>query len=109
MAVATNLPAVVRYTAAASPERHLRVAALLGAVVRTAAPAEAGDVLAHRLEALMRATGLPNGIGAVGFRSADVPALRASARAQQRLLANAPLPVGSTELETLSENALHYW
>ncbi len=109
MAVATNLPAVVRYTAGASPERHLHAAALLGADVHTASPADAGELLAQRLEALMRATDLPNGIGAVGFENADIPALQTSTGAQRRLLANAPLPVGPDVLESLFERALRYW
>jgi alcohol dehydrogenase class IV len=109
MAVILNLPAVVRYTAQASPERHLHAAALLGADVRTAAPEDAGALLARRIEALMRATGMPNGIGGVGFGKADLDALGASALPQQRLLANAPRPVGAHELELLFENALSYW
>ena len=99
----------MRYTAGASPERHLNVATLLGADVRAASPADAGEILASRLEALMRATCLPNGIGAVGFSSVDVAALEKSTSAQRRLLANAPLPVGPSELEALFEKALRYW
>jgi hydroxyacid-oxoacid transhydrogenase len=109
MAVILNLPAVVRYTAQASPERHLRAASLLGADARTTSPHDAGELLALRIEALMRATGMPNGIGGVGFGEADLGALAASALPQQRLLANAPLPIGEHELETLFEHALDYW
>jgi hydroxyacid-oxoacid transhydrogenase len=109
MAVILNLPAVVRYTAQASPERHLHAASLLGADVRAASPADAGELLARRLEALMRATGMPNGIGGVGFGKADLGALRASALPQKRLLANAPLPIGAPELESLFEGAIDYW
>ncbi len=109
MAVVVNTPAVVRFTARANPERHLHAAELLGADVRGAAPADAGELLAQRIETLMRATGMPCGVGGVGFTSADVPALRDGAAPQRRLLANAPLPVAEPELEDLFRNALRYW
>ena len=57
----------------------------------------------------MRATGMPNGIGGVGFGKADLRALRASTLPQQRLLANAPLPIGAPELEALFKGAIDYW
>ncbi len=109
MAVIVNTPAVVRFTARANPERHLRAAELLGADVRGAAPDDAGEVLARRIETLMRATAMPGGVGAVGFGEADVPALRDGAAPQRRLLANAPLPVAEPELEELFRGALRYW
>ena len=109
MAVVVNTPAVVRFTARANPARHLRAAELLGADVRGAEPADAGELLAQRIEALMRATGMPSGVGGVGFAAADIPALRDGAAAQRRLLANAPLPVAEPELQELFRNALRYW
>ena len=109
MAVILNTPSVVRYTAPTNPTRHLRAAELLGADVRDATPAEAGEVLAERLEALMRATGIPNGLGGVGFDKADVPGLRDGTLPQQRLLANAPRPTAGLELEGLFAGALRYW
>jgi len=109
MAVIVNAPGVFRFTAAASPARHLDAARLLGAEANGASPNEAGDVLAERIEALMRATAMPNGIGGVGFEKRDVTSLRAGALPQQRLLSNAPLPVGSEELERLFSDALRYW
>lgn len=109
MAVIVNLPAVVRFCASASPERHLHAAALLGADVRSASPDDAGDVLARRVETLMRATGMPNGISGVGFAPGDTAALRASALPQHRLLANAPKPVDAPALEALFASAQRYW
>jgi len=109
MAVIVNAPGVFRFTAAASPARHLDAARLLGAEANGASPHEAGDGLAERIEALMRATAMPNGIGGVGFEKRDVTSLRAGALPQQRLLSNAPLPVGSEELERLFSDALRYW
>ena len=109
MAVIVNAPAVARATAPANPERHLRAAALLGADVADANPADAGEVLAARITTLMRATKMPNGVGGVGFAASDVEALRAGAWPQQRLLKNAPIPVDEALLERLFGSALAYW
>jgi alcohol dehydrogenase class IV len=109
MAVIVNAPAVFRSTAPHAAARHLRAAAALGADVTGATEADAGEILGAHIEALMRATGIPNGIGGVGFEAADIPALRDSAVPQRRLLANAPLTIGVAELEALFASALHYW
>jgi hydroxyacid-oxoacid transhydrogenase len=109
MAVIVNTPAVVRFTATGDPQRHLDAAAMLGADVRDAGPADAGEVLALRIEALMRATAMPNGIGGVSLGTSDIAGLRDGAAAQKRLLANAPRVTGETELEDLFARALHYW
>lgn len=109
MAVIVNAPAVVRFTAATSPERHLNAARLLGGDVRDAGPRDAGDALAERLGALMRATRMPNGIGGVGFATTDVASLRDSALPQRRLLSNSPVAIGAGELERLFADALRYW
>jgi len=109
MAVVVNAPAVFRFTAEANPLRHLEAARLLGADVNGVAPYDAGDVLARRIEALMRATGMPSGTGEIGFSADDVPALRRGAVAQRRLLANAPRAVGADELDSLFAATLAYW
>jgi alcohol dehydrogenase class IV len=109
MAVIVNSPASVRFAAPANPARHLEAAALLGAETKGASHADAGDGLARRIEELMRATGMPNGIGGVGFTRDDIPKLRDGAAPQKRLLANAPSPVEEKELEALFASALRYW
>ncbi len=109
MAVIVNAPAVFRYTASANRERHLEAARLLGGDVAAADLGEAGEALATRIQALMRATGMPNGVGGVGFASGNIPSLSAGAAAQRRLLSNAPRPVGEGELEGLFADALAYW
>ena len=109
MAVIVNTPAVARFTAPADPARHLAAAEFLGADMRGAEPADAGEILAARIEVLMRATNMPSGIGGVGFTRDDIDALRDGAVAQKRLLANAPRVVGAPELEGLFAAALRYW
>ena len=109
MSVIVNAPAAFRFTAPACPQRHLEGARLLGAEVRDAAPEDSGALVAGRLLELMRATGMPNGIGALGYGDGDLPALAAGAFAQQRLLTQAPRPVGLDELQQLYGAAAHYW
>ncbi len=109
MSVVVNAPSVFRFTASACPERHIEGAAWLGADVRGAGPDDAGEVVAKQLIAMMRATQIPNGIGGVGYRESDAPALAKGAWAQQRLLTNAPREVTQSALEDLYIGALKYW
>ncbi len=109
MSVIVNSPAAFRFTASACPERHLEGAAYLGADVRDARAEEAGEVLATHLIAMMRQTGMPNGISGVGYSEQDIPALAEGAIAQQRLLKNAPRQVQKQDLETLYRAGFSYW
>jgi hydroxyacid-oxoacid transhydrogenase len=109
MSVIVNAPSVFRFTAAADPQRHLEAAALLRADTRGAGPNDAGEVLAERIVALMRATGMPNGLAALDYGRDDTAALSDGAYAQQRLLRNAPREISRDELGRLFEGALRYW
>lgn len=109
IAVVINAPAAFRFTGAANPARHLEAAAALGADVAHANPEDAGEILAQRFIALMRETGLPSGIAALGYDEADIPALAEGAYAQQRPLVMAPRNVSKQDLEGLYRNALRYW
>ena len=57
----------------------------------------------------MRITGIPNGVGGVGYGSTDLPTLAAGAWAQQRLVRNAPKAVDEAGLGELFGRALRYW
>lgn len=109
IAVILNAPAVFRRIAGVSPERHLEAARLLGADTRGAAAADAGDVLATELIRIMRAVGMPNGLGGVGYADSDAAALVERAYPQQRLLQNAPLEMTKPVLTELFRQALRYW
>jgi alcohol dehydrogenase class IV len=109
IAVVINAPAAFRFTASANPARHLEAAAALGADVAGAKPEDAGRILADAFISLMRATGLPSGIAALGYGEADVPALAEGAFAQQRPLVMAPRTVSKQDLEGLYRDAMRYW
>jgi alcohol dehydrogenase class IV len=108
MSVIVSAPAVVRFTAPADPQRHLRAARLLGASSRVEA-ADAGDALAQSLVHLMRATRMPSGLRELGYAERDLPALVEGAFAQQRLLANAPRAVTREDLAELFAGSFAYW
>jgi hydroxyacid-oxoacid transhydrogenase len=109
MAVVLNNPSVWRHTAFAHPERHLRCARALGGSTNGATHADAGEVLAGRIIDLMRATGMPNGLTALGFDEAHLDALATGAEPQYRVIKNAPIDVGRDEIRSLFRAALRYW
>jgi alcohol dehydrogenase class IV len=108
MSVIVSAPAVAKFTASTAPDKHRRIAMVLGAPDEIYDD-EAGDALAAALARIMRATAMPNGLRALGYTDADVPALVAGAFAQQRLLGNAPRPVGEEELTALFSGAMTVW
>jgi alcohol dehydrogenase class IV len=109
IAVVINAPAAFRFTGSANPNRHLEAAAAMGADVSGAKPEDAGEILAQAFIRLMRDTGLPSGIAALGYKESDVPALAEGAYAQQRPLVMAPRPVSQQDLEGLYRAAMRYW
>jgi hydroxyacid-oxoacid transhydrogenase len=109
MAVILNAPSSFRFTAEVSPERHLEGARLLGADTQGADSKDAGEVLADELVRIMRAVGMPNGLGGVGYTEEDAVALAEGAYPQQRLLQNAPRDIGKPVLVDLFRQAIRYW
>lgn len=109
VSVVLNAPAVFRFTASAGPERHLRAAEALGADVSDATPEDAGEVLAERVTHFIRALNLPNGLGALGYTSDDIPALVEGTLPQHRVTKLSPRPAGEEELAALFEDSMTIW
>lgn len=109
ISVVVNAPAVFRFTGPACPERHLRAADALGADTKGADSADGGAILADRLAAMMRETGLPNGLMGVGYGPEDIPALTEGAWKQQRLIVNMPCALSKDQLASLFKDAMRYW
>jgi alcohol dehydrogenase class IV len=109
MAVVLNNPSVWRFTAPTNPRRHIDCAAYLGADVRGAGDGDAGEVLAKRVIEFMKATGMPNGLSALGFGEGDLDALATGAEPQYRVIKNGPVDVGREEIKALYQSALRYW
>ena len=109
VAVIVNAPAVFRFTAGSSPQRHLEAAAVLGADTEGAGAEEAGDLLAGCLIDFMRRLDIPNGLRALGYEAGDIPALVEGTLPQHRVTKLSPRPAGEAELRQLFEEALEYW
>jgi hydroxyacid-oxoacid transhydrogenase len=109
MSVILNSPAVFRFTAQADPGRHLEAARLMGADITHAHPDDAGEILAGAIVAIMRQTGMPNGLNAVGYTAEDVDALVAGTIVQHRVTKLSPRPAGEVELKQLFLNSMTIW
>jgi hydroxyacid-oxoacid transhydrogenase len=109
MSVILNAPAVFRFTAPADPGRHLEAARLMGVDTAGARPEDAGELLARAIIALMRQTGMPNGLKAVGYGPEDVDALVAGTIVQHRVTKLSPRPAGEAELKTIFLNSMTLW
>jgi hydroxyacid-oxoacid transhydrogenase len=109
MSVILNAPAVFRFTAAASPARHLLAAEALGAPVSGVRDADAGRVLADRITWFMQRLKVPNGLRAIGYTPADIPKLVDGTLPQHRVTKLSPRPATSADLALLFEDAMVAW
>jgi hydroxyacid-oxoacid transhydrogenase len=109
ISVILNAPAVFRYTAVASPDRHLQAAEALGAPVAGVRASDAGRVLADRLTWFMERLRVPNGLKAIGYSRADIPGLVEGTLPQHRVTKLSPRPADREALEALFEDALVAW
>jgi hydroxyacid-oxoacid transhydrogenase len=109
MSVILNAPAVFRYTAPANPERHLYAASLVGVKVSGARAEDAGDLLAGAIIALMKKTGMPNGLKAVGYGPEDVDQLVAGTLPQHRVTKLSPRAANADDLKQLFLDSMTLW
>jgi alcohol dehydrogenase class IV len=109
LSVISTAPATFHWTFPTSPERHVRAAQLLGANISSLTDAHAREVLPNTLLSLMRDTGIPNGLSALGFGDADVHSIVDGALKQQRLLVGCPRDVHAAELEEIVRASLQHW
>ncbi|HVN78913.1 MAG TPA: hydroxyacid-oxoacid transhydrogenase [Terriglobia bacterium] len=109
MSVILNTPAVVRFTAATDPERHLHAASLMGVDVSDAKAEDAGELLAGAIIALMRKTAMPNGLKAVGFGPEDVNQLVEGTLPQHRVTKLSPRAANVDDLKQLFLDSMTLW
>jgi hydroxyacid-oxoacid transhydrogenase len=107
--VILHSPAVFRFTAAANPQRHLEAAEALGAGISHQHSADAGKVLADRITWFMERLKVPNGLRALGYTTADIPALVQGTLPQHRVTKLSPRAAGPDELSALFESAMVAW
>ncbi|MEE8395527.1 MAG: hydroxyacid-oxoacid transhydrogenase [bacterium] len=109
MSTSLGAPAAFGFTASASPERHLQAARWMGAAGTGKDAASAAGALEEAFIKFMQSIGLPNGLAAVGYTSADVPALAEGTLKQKRITGLSPRPVHREGMEEILENALTVW
>ena len=109
ISVVLNAPAVFRFTGSACPGRHLEAAQFIGADIRGAKEADAGEILADQIIRIMQRVQIPNGLGAVGYTRQDIPALVKGTLPQHRVNKLSPKPAGEKELAAIFEDAMVYW
>ena len=108
MSVALNAPAVFRFTAAADPERHRYAASLIG-LDAAGADDDVGELLADGLIALLKKTGMPNGLAAVGYGPSDVDELVAGTLPQHTVTKLSPRPASADDLHRLFLESMTLW
>jgi hydroxyacid-oxoacid transhydrogenase len=109
ISVILHTAAVARFTATASPRRHLRAAEALGAEIRHAADEDAGKLLAEQVLDYLRRLEVPNGLGDLGYNDEDIPALVEGTLAQRRLTCLAPREADAATLDQLFRESLRLW
>ena len=109
LSVVLNAPAAFRFTAPASPARHLDAAAALGADVSGRSNEDAGAVLADRITWFMQRLKVPNGLRAIGYSPADIPALVEGTLLQQRLTKLSPRPTHADDVARMFEESMVAW
>ncbi|XP_070247933.1 hydroxyacid-oxoacid transhydrogenase, mitochondrial isoform X3 [Myotis yumanensis] len=106
LSVVLTSPAVFTFTAQMFPERHLETAEILGADTRTARMADAGPVLADALRKLLLDLDVDDGLAAIGYSKADIPALVKGTLPQERVTKLAPRPQSEEDLSALFEASM---
>jgi len=109
MSVILSAPAVFRFTAPTNPKLHLYAASLMGVDVAGAKDGDAGDLLAGAVIDVMKKTGMPNGLKAVGFEIQDIEDLVAGTLPQHRVTKLSPRPASAEDLVRLFKETMVIW
>lgn len=109
MSVIVNAPAVFRFTAQVNPDIHLKAAKLMGADTTGASADDAGEILANAIIDIMKKTGMPNGLKALGFTEEDVDALAEGTLPQHRVTKLSPRPADKDDLKQLFLESMTLW
>jgi hydroxyacid-oxoacid transhydrogenase len=109
MSTALGAPASFEFTAKAKPARHKEIAEWMGTKTNGGSADSAGQALREAFIGFMQSIGLPNGLQAVGYTAADIPALTEGTLKQKRLIGLSPEPVTQGAVEAMLEKSLLIW
>jgi hydroxyacid-oxoacid transhydrogenase len=109
MSTSLGAPASFRFTATAKPARHKEVAEWMGVKTSASSADSAGGALHEAFVEFMQSIGMPNGLQAIGYTSADIPALTEGTLKQKRLIALSPQTVTQSAVESMLEASLVVW
>jgi hydroxyacid-oxoacid transhydrogenase len=109
MSTSLGAPASFRFTATAKPARHKEVAEWMRVKTSGSSADSAGGALHEAFVEFMQSIGMPNGLQAIGYTSADIPALTTGTLKQKRLIALSPQTVTQTAVEAMLEASLVVW
>jgi hydroxyacid-oxoacid transhydrogenase len=109
ISTALTAPACFGFTAPTNPDKHARLAELLGASIDGLSTLEAAARLPGAIIGLMQDIGCPNGLAAVGYTEADIPHMVEGGWKQQRLLVGSPRPVTKEDLTRILRESMVLW
>jgi alcohol dehydrogenase class IV len=109
ISTALTAPACFRFTAPTDPDKHARIADLLGVTTGGLSAMDAAMMLPEAIIRLMQDIGCPNGLSAVGYTEADIPRMVEGGWKQQRLLVGSPRPVTKKDLHQILKESMVLW
>ncbi|KAH9458082.1 hypothetical protein MJO29_005202 [Puccinia striiformis f. sp. tritici] len=113
LSVALTGPAVFRFTAASSPDRHREAADIFGQARGQPSPshvsdADVGELIHDRIAEFLVDLGLPRGLNGIGYKSQNIDALVAGTLPQKRVLDLAPGDSNAEALAGILEKAMSF-